>query len=201
VTWEPQALIKEKSGFHETWRARASRFLQLGVHHVLTGYDHLLFLVGVLLSCRRLRTLWLLVSCFTVAHALTLGAALLGGLNAPERIVEPLIAASIVVVGLENLWLPDERRARYFITFAFGLIHGLGFASALRAHEVGPMTWLPLVAFNLGVELSQLVVASVLLPALWLLRARRVGPWVLRALSMGVVLMGSYWLVQRLVFA
>ena len=180
-------------------------FLLLGIRHILTGYDHLLFLFGLLVMCRTGRTAALLITCFTAAHSLTLALSTLGLVNLPSRFVEAAIAASILYVGVENILRRDRQiRGRALLTFAFGLIHGLGFASVLREMGVansGSAAIIPLVAFNSGVELGQLSVAAIILPVAWCLRRndsfRRVG---VPALSLAVALAGGYWLLDRTVF-
>lgn len=178
-------------------------FFRLGVEHILIGFDHLLFLTGLLLVCRRFREMVAIVTSFTVAHSLTLALATFDLITLPGRVVEPLIAASIVFVGVENLWRRGEPpRARWLLTFGFGLVHGLGFAGVLRDLGLGGAGWAalpPLLGFNLGVETGQLAVSGVLLPALLLARRRpgferRVVP----ALSGLVALTGLFWLGQRL---
>lgn len=181
-----------------------SSFLLLGVEHILTGYDHLLFLFALLLVCRNFKSAIQIITCFTIAHSITLAAATFDVVQMSSRVVEPLIAASIVYVGVENLIQPDGPKGRWILTFAFGLIHGLGFASVLRdlgiaAGKTGVAV--PLVAFNLGVELGQIAVASVLLPVIWRLRSQ---PMFLRrgvpVCSALVALAGIYWFVQRVWF-
>jgi hydrogenase/urease accessory protein HupE len=180
-------------------------FLKLGIEHILTGYDHLLFLLGLLVVCRRFSTTLTIVTCFTVAHSLTLALAALNVVTIPSRVVEPLIAASIAFVGVENLLRRGEPKGRWLLTFAFGLIHGFGFASVLREAGVGAggkSLVLPLFSFNLGVELGQLAVVAVLLPLLWKLRSRRVfDRYGVSVISVVVVLLGGYWLLQRTIFA
>jgi len=178
-------------------------YLRLGIEHILTGTDHLLFLLGLLVVCRRFRTVAGIVTCFTVAHSVTLALAALNVVTLPSRIVEPLIAATIVVVGIENLLRGDEPKGRWLLTFGFGLVHGLGFASALKEIGLGSAGTSivgPLVAFNLGVELGQLAVAAPLLLLIWKLRAlpafARYGA---RITSLIVAVVGLLWLVERLV--
>jgi hydrogenase/urease accessory protein HupE len=178
-------------------------YLRLGVEHILTGYDHLLFLLGVLLVCRRFKTVAAIVTCFTLAHSVTLALAALEVVSMPSRLVETLIAASIVYVGVENIVRGEEPRGRWALTFGFGLIHGLGFASALREIGLGQFgTSLagPLIGFNLGVELGQLAVSAVLLAVFW--RARAWWPSFarhgVRVLSLLVAATGLIWFVQRL---
>ena len=177
-------------------------FLGLGVEHILTGYDHLLFLFALLVVCRDVRSILTVISCFTVAHSLTLALAVLEIVRLPGRIVEPLIAASITYVGVENLVQGGAPRWRWLITLSFGLIHGLGFADALREFGIGSAgsgIVLPLVGFNLGVEIGQLSVAAIILPILWCLRKH---PVIMHRLvpvcSMSIVIAGSYWMIERI---
>lgn len=176
-------------------------FLGLGVKHILTGYDHLLFLFGLLVVTRSLVSSVKIITCFTIAHSITLAVATCSHVQVPSRIVEPLIAATIVYVGVENLFRGDNPKGRQLITFAFGLIHGLGFASVLREMGVGSRTGglaLPLFSFNLGVELGQIMVAAVALPIIWTLWARPA--FVLRwapTCSAIIVLLGGFWFIER----
>lgn len=181
------------------------RFFLLGVAHILTGYDHLLFLCGLLVVCRKRRTMVTIITCFTLAHSITLALAALGWVVISGRIIEPLIAGSIVFVGLENLWRHGEPEARWLLTAGFGLIHGFGFAGALIESGLGAHgtpRLVPLLSFNLGVETGQLAVAAVFVPALWQLRkwpaCERRGVVVISAL---VALAGTSWLLQRTLFA
>jgi hydrogenase/urease accessory protein HupE len=182
------------------------RFLVLGVEHILTGYDHLAFLLALLLAGGSLLRNAKIITSFTVAHSLTLAMATLGVVNIPASLVEPVIAASIVFVGLENLF---KRRlaARWLVTFMFGLVHGLGFASALRELGIGTgdhglaQAAIPLLSFNLGVELAQIAIAAVVLQLVW--RLERRPSYTLRhapALSLLITFAGIYWLVTRIVF-
>ena len=181
-------------------------FIKLGVEHIWTGYDHLLFLFALLVVCRSFRSIVGIVSCFTVAHSLTLALATLNLVTLPSRLVEAAIAASIVYVGVENLLRRGaEPRGRWALTFAFGLIHGFGFASVLRDLGVGAGAQgiaMPLFTFNLGVEIGQVAIAAVVLPLVWQLRKRE--SFVRRgvpALSALVAAAGLYWLLERTVLA
>lgn len=177
-------------------------FVFLGVRHILTGYDHLLFLFGLLIMCQRGRTAALLITCFTAAHSLTLALSTFGLVNLPSRFVEAAIAASILYVGVENIFRRDRPiSGRALLTFVFGLVHGLGFASVLREMGVansGSAAVLPLVGFNSGVELGQLSVAAIILPIIWGLRRTdsflRIG---VPACSLLVAAAGGYWLLDR----
>ena len=178
-----------------------ANFLSLGVKHILTGYDHLLFLFGLLVVARGFFSALNIITSFTIAHSITLAVATLHLVQIPSRIVEPLIAASIVFVGVENLLRGDIPNARRMVPFGFGLIHGFGFASALREADISSGIGgivLPLFSFNLGVELGQIMVAAVALPIIWKLRENPmfVARWA-PACSAAVALLGSFWFVQR----
>lgn len=182
-----------------SWWYTARTFLVLGVEHILTGYDHLLFLLGLLVAGRGVRELVAIVTSFTIAHSLTLGAATFGLVNPPARIVEAIIALSIAYVGVENL-LAEQPRGRWKLAFTFGLVHGFGFANVLREMAL-PREGLAssLFTFNLGVELGQVAVILIVWPALrWTQRsayARPVTQWV----SAVVTACGLFWFVQRVI--
>ncbi len=175
-------------------------FLLLGIEHIVTGYDHLAFLLALLLAGGSLRHNVRIITSFTVAHSLTLALATLGLVAISPSIVEPVIAASVVFVGLENL-IRRRLTARWLVTFVFGLVHGLGFASALRELGIGSAgtgVAIPLLSFNLGVELAQIAIAALVLPLVWRLEQRpsfhlKHAP----ALSLLIACAGLYWLLLR----
>jgi len=176
------------------------RFLILGIQHIFTGYDHLLFLIGLLVTGLSARASAKVITSFTLAHSLTLALSATGRIQLSPRFVDPLIAVSIIYVGVENI-MRREPRGRELLTFGFGLIHGLGFASALREAGIGSLTGgvaLPLVSFNLGVEMGQVSVAALALPLIW---KRRQQPRFVTSYFPGcctlMVLIGTYWFVQR----
>lgn len=193
----------------------ATGFFRDGVHHIWIGIDHVLFLVVLLLPsvlCReagRWRpaaawrpALWSVlgvVTAFTVAHSVTLGLAVFDILNPPSRWVESLIALSVLLAALNNL-RPVLVETRWRLTFAFGLVHGFGFASALKDLGLQQADLaLPLVLFNLGVEAGQLAIVAVLVPLMWAARGWRGYPrWVLGAGSALVAAIAIVWLVERL---
>jgi hydrogenase/urease accessory protein HupE len=176
-------------------------FVRMGVEHILTGYDHLVFLFGLVLVGGRVRSLLGAVTAFTVAHSITLALAALGIWAPSPRIVEPAIALSIVWVGVENFFV-ESARGRWRITFPFGLVHGFGFAGALREIDLPrPRIPVALVSFNVGVELGQLAVMAVVVPLILVLRKRGwLGARGTRAMSALVVVLGAVWFVLR-VFA
>jgi HupE / UreJ protein len=180
---------------------RAASFVTLGIAHILTGYDHLVFLAGLLLAAGTLRQLLVALTAFTAAHSISLALVAAGGVHAPPALVEPLIAASIAWVGVENL-IGRRGGARWWIVFAFGLVHGFGFAGALLELGFGSSTRdvaVALVSFNSGVEIGQLAAAGTMLPMVYAIRSRPI--WqtrVLPACSLLIVAAGSYWLIERL---
>ena len=180
------------------------QFLVLGVEHILTGYDHVVFLLALLLAGGAFWNTAKIITSFTVAHSITLALAALDVVRIPSSVVEPLIAVSIVYVGVENL-LQGDLRWRWLLTFAFGLVHGFGFASVLRelgVGEAGVGVAVPLVSFNLGVELGQVGIMVLVLPLIWRLRSQPF--FVMRcvpACSLLVTVVGGYWLLQRTLFS
>lgn len=175
---------------------RILAFFKLGIEHLLTGYDHILFLLAAIVAMRLLDTVKA-VSAFTVAHSLTMALAFLGVVSLPAGIVEPLIAVTIVYVAVENVLMPQARR-RWFLTGAFGLVHGLGFVGALKAITVSrDELLLSLFSFNAGIEVGQLLIIALAAPVLWMLKSRSWDRRFCRAFSVGVGALGSFWLVQR----
>ena len=176
------------------------RFGAAGIHHILIGPDHLLFLVGLLLPGGSLRRLALVVTAFTAAHSVTLSLAALDVVRAPAWLVEPAIALSIVYVGADNLTVRGGRDVRAWIAFAFGLIHGFGFAGVLREMDLPSraLGW-SLFSFNVGVEIGQLLVVSAVAWALALVRARSevAGRRLTVGGSVAVIAAGGYWFVER----
>jgi hydrogenase/urease accessory protein HupE len=172
----------------------------MGVRHIWSGYDHLVFLLGLVILGGRVRTLAGMITAFTIAHSLTLGLAVLGVATLPSAVVEPAIALSIAYVGVEDLLGVDVRK-RWRITFPFGLVHGFGFAGALVELDL-PRAQIPgaLVAFNVGVELGQLAVLAALLPlVLWARRFEAVRTYGVKGLSACIVVAGCVLFVMRLV--
>jgi len=187
-------------------RSAVGSFVWQGVQHIWTGYDHLLFLFSLLVVCRRFRSIVSIVSCFTLAHSVTLAIATLGLVRVSSAITEPAIAATIVFVAVENLVRRgEEPRGRWAVTFLFGLIHGFGFATVLRDLGVGDngaSIAVPLFAFNVGVELGQVSIAAAVLPLLWYWRKNatfvRIGVPVLSSIAAAA---GVFWFLQRTAFA
>jgi hydrogenase/urease accessory protein HupE len=174
-------------------------FIRLGVEHILTGYDHLLFLLALLIGASSLWRVLGIVTAFTLAHSITLSLAALGLVHVPGSVVEPAIAASIVWVALENLFGRNSRRLA--VTFLFGLVHGLGFADALS--QIALAGWplaRALVGFNVGVELGQAAAICLALPAVLYVRTRPYAALFYRVASLTVAAVGAYWLIERTLF-
>ncbi|QAY58984.1 HupE/UreJ family protein [Microbacterium protaetiae] len=195
-------------------------FFTLGAEHLLTGIDHILFLLALIAGSRRLREIVLAATAFTLAHSVTFILAATGLVSAPAAIVEPVIALSIAIVAAWYLWRIWRRGAaateldtrtgtlgldragwlRLGVVFLFGLVHGLGFASALGIDE--PWSWTllwSLLVFNLGIEAVQIGIILLVFPVLALLRHRapRAELWVTGLLALGVTAVGLFWFVQR----
>jgi hydrogenase/urease accessory protein HupE len=179
------------------------RFVPEGIHHILIGPDHLLFLVGLLLLGGSIRRLAMVVTAFTIAHSITLSLAALNILSPPANIIEPAIALSIVYVGADNLLAQGGRDVRAWIAFAFGFIHGFGFANVLREMELpGQALGWSLFSFNFGVEIGQLLVVVTVASVFAALRSRSewAGRYLVLAGSIVVMIAGAYWFVQRVFF-
>jgi hydrogenase/urease accessory protein HupE len=180
------------------------KFVPAGVRHILIGPDHLLFLLGLLLLGGSMWRLLLVVTAFTVANSITLSLAALNIVTPPAGVVEPAIALSIVYVGADNLMVRGGRDLRGWIAFAFGFIHGLGFASVVREMDLPAraLGW-SLFSFNVGVEIGQLLVVVAVASALALLRRRSeaAGRRLVLAGSVVVIAAGTFWFIQRVFFS
>ncbi len=189
-------------------------FAKEGIRHILTGYDHVLFLLCLLLPSVMRRTprgwrpvehlsqaVWPIigvVSAFTVAHSITLGLAATKVLSLPPSVIEPGIAITIILAALDNVW-PFFPVPRVVVTFLFGLIHGFGFAGVLAELDLPPLrfAW-ALLQFNLGLELGQLMIVMIVTAALFLARgSREYSGWVIRGGSYAAICVGMLWLVER----
>jgi hypothetical protein len=176
-------------------------YTRLGIEHILSGFDHLLFVLAITILVRSRRALFFAITAFTLAHSLTLAATVLGWLQLPSAAVETTIALSIVLACAECLRPADSlaQRAPWLVTFAFGLLHGMGFASALL--ETGlPEKHVPaaLSFFNVGVELGQLAAIAVFLTAGWLWAHFEQRPaWATRAFVYAMGSLAAYWSLER----
>ena len=178
-----------------------AQYLELGFRHIVPeGLDHILFVLGIFLLSTRLKPMLVQVTCFTVAHSVTLGLTMYGVLSLPSRVVEPLIALSIAYIAIENIVTPRLTPWRPAVVFGFGLVHGMGFAGALAELRLPPAQIVPaLISFNAGIELAQLFVIAVAYFAVtfwagekWWYRARIVTP-----ACVLIAATGLFWTVQR----
>ena len=179
-----------------------SEYLGAGFDHIIPkGMDHILFVLGLFLFSTRMRPLLWQVTMFTVAHSITLALAMTGAIELPARIVEPLIALSIAYVGMENIWHRSLHNSRLVLVFAFGLLHGLGFASMLAEFGMPEDAFATaLIAFNVGVELGQLAVILVAFLAVgaWLGSKPYYRKIVVIPGSLLITAVGLYWAWERL---
>ncbi len=168
------APILDDEGRERGALATVSLYVTIGVRHILpAGLDHILFVLALFLTSTRLRALVIQISTFTVAHTATLGLAAAGVVSPSAAVVEPLIAATIAFVAIENLVLSDMPRWRPLIVFVFGLVHGLGFAGFFGQLGLPPgQFWSALIGFNLGVEIGQLCIVAAAFVLALLLRRR-----------------------------
>jgi hydrogenase/urease accessory protein HupE len=186
-------------------------YLGAGIEHILIGYDHIAFLIAIVLWADRLWPVVKLVTAFTIGHSVTLSLAALDIVRIPSSIIEPAIAASIVFVAAENFFSHDVKK-RWRDTFCFGLVHGFGFASALQEFGIPKTALIPaLASFNIGVEVGQIAIVAAVVPLLLgfdhLAGGRARGGrtparpvMAIYALSAVIVVLGSYWFLERTVF-
>lgn len=178
--------------------AQVGRFVWLGVEHIWIGYDHIMFLLALIVIGSRLGPLVKIVSAFTVAHSVTLVLATLEWVVLPSQWVEAGIALSIAYVAAENFWLRDARH-RWLLTFCFGFVHGFGFANVLR--DLGLPTQgliASLLAFNVGVELGQVVIVALVFPGIVWLARQSYHERAVQVISGFILLFGLGWLVERI---
>ena len=176
---------------------RATRFTVLGIEHIATGYDHLLFLIALLIVSARFLHLVKVVTAFTLAHSITLSLAWFEIVDLPSRLVESLIALTIAYVAAENLFGRGFNR-RWMLAFGFGLVHGLGFYAVLRELDLGGGGAItPLFSFNLGVEIGQLAVVAVFFPLLAWAFSRAWYGRAMQTASLAIFAVAGFWFVQR----
>jgi hydrogenase/urease accessory protein HupE len=191
-------------GTHDTDRGTGTTFLSYlkqGFEHILPeGLDHILFVLGLFLLCRAWKPILIQVTTFTAAHTITLAVATLGYVSVDPKIVEPVIAASIAIVALENIFRPTYGKFRLLLVFIFGLIHGLGFAQRLIDERIPEGSVISaLLGFNVGVELGQLAVIGLAVAAtFWIKDEAKYRRWVVIPASALIALAGIAWAYQRL---
>lgn len=173
-----------------------SEYVILGITHIWTGYDHLLFLLAVLIGTNVKWDYLKIVTSFTLGHSITLALAALEIITIPSIIIEPLIALSIIYVAIENM-VRKTLKGRWILTMLFGLIHGFGFASIINGSLTNNFL-LKLFSFNLGVEIGQLIIVMIVIPLLiYLSKKVKKKTQINYAFSFMVGIMGIYWLIER----
>lgn len=181
-----------------------TNYVFIGFDHILPkGLDHILFIVGLFLLSSKLKPLLWQITSFTLAHTVTLALGMLGIVNIPAAIVEPLIALSIVYVCVENLWSRNLSRWRPFVIFGFGLLHGLGFASVLTEIGLSPNHFVAgLIGFNIGVEIGQLTVIAICFAVvgLWFRNKDWYRSYITNPASIAIALLAGWWVFERTVF-
>ena len=202
---ELESKVNSLQATEHSWFTAFADFFKLGVEHILTGYDHLLFLFALLAVTHSFWPALKIITFFTIAHSITLACAGLNIIDLPSSFVEPVIALTIIYVAVENVIRGDHPKGRQWLTFGFGLIHGFGFASVLRemgisSGETGIL--MPLLSFNLGIETGQITVAAIVLPMIWWINNNvKIAEKLLKGCSLSVCLMGTYWLLERTVLS
>jgi len=170
-------------------------YVLMGMKHIWSGIDHLLFIFGLLLAKGTYRDYVKTITAFTVGHCMTLALAATETLIIPSTIIEPLIALSIVYVAMENIWAKSFKW-RWLVALLFGLIHGFGFAELLIG-KLGNQFIFPLFSFNLGVEIGQIVVLIILFPFIWYLHKLKWQTKIVYSLSVIISVIGLYWFMER----
>jgi HupE / UreJ protein len=177
-------------------------YIKLGYQHILPlGLDHILFVLSLFLLNPKLKSILWQATAFTVAHTVTLGLSMYNVIKPPANIVEPLIALSIMYVALENIFSPKLKASRIGVIFLFGLVHGMGFASALGKLGLPQNSYLTsLLLFNLGVELGQIsvIIAAYFLLAKWFGNKPYYRKAIVIPLSVLISLVAAYWVVERM---
>ena len=182
-----------------TFMQSATQFLLLGLEHIFTGYDHILFVISLLFGAKTFKNILSLVTAFTIAHSFTLILATLEIVQLPGRFVESAIALSIIYVALINIFSPDSKHQPW-LAFGFGLIHGFGFAGILSEMRLdGNHLATSLLSFNIGIEIGQLIIVSVIFPILLWVKKLTFKPvkWVIPGASVAILAFGLVWFFER----
>ncbi len=211
--WLPAGGVSEPISIAESVKPRTTSdiiadYFSLGVFHIVPhGLDHILFVLGLFLFSRRFKPLLWQVTAFTLAHTITLALSSQGIINLPADVVEPLIALSIIYIAIENIFRRSLRNSRLLVVFGFGLLHGLGFASALSGLGLPDSEFLTaLIAFNVGVEAGQLSIIAVAFIAVFVptqllnMSQDRYRKLIVIPASVLISMTGLYWLIERIFF-
>lgn len=192
--------VREQKIGEVTFLHKTKQFLVLGIKHIFTGYDHILFVISLIIGAKTIKQIFTLATAFTIAHSVTLVLATLKIVNLPTNIVKSGIALSIIYVALQNIFNKDSKK-HPLIAFGFGLIHGFGFAgllSEMRLESGGLAT--SLLFFNIGIEIGQIIIISIMFPLLIYIKKRQYTKWLIPGTSVGVLMFGLLWFFQRAFF-
>jgi hydrogenase/urease accessory protein HupE len=179
--------------------SNVKQFIVLGLKHIFTGYDHILFVISLLFGAKTIRHILGLVTGFTIAHSITLALATLDIVTLPSRFVESAIALSIIYVALINIFNKDSKHQPW-LAFGFGLIHGFGFAGILSEMRLDTNHMAAsLLSFNIGIEIGQLLIVSVVFPLILWIKKLTLKPirWVIPGTSVAILCFGLVWFIQR----
>lgn len=179
-----------------------AEFVRLGIHHIVIGFDHILFVIGLLLLGGGMKSLLKIITAFTVAHSITLALATFRVLTPPASIIEPVIALSIVFVGLHAFFGKKTHDPRLVFAFCFGLVHGFGFANVLQGMVLPRQAMgISLFAFNIGVEIAQASIVILVAPVLAFLRRENAGlsEAVIATGALSITAAGAFWFFQRII--
>lgn len=191
-----------QKGVRYEWQRRgflayALQFLGLGIYHIFIGYDHIAFLLALVLMSQTLLGVIKIVTAFTLAHSVTLSLAALDVVSLPSRLIESGIAFSVAYVALENLFFSNFDR-RWLVSFFFGFVHGFGFANVLKEMHLSRAGLVSsLFFFNLGVEVGQVIIVSLFLPLLWMLARTQAHNMTIKLASVAIFSLGAFWFFQR----
>jgi hydrogenase/urease accessory protein HupE len=177
----------------------AKQFVVLGLEHIFTGYDHILFVISLLFGAKTIRHILTLVTAFTIAHSITLALATFDIVQLPSRFVESAIALSIIYVALINIFNQDSKHQPW-LAFGFGLIHGFGFAGILSEMRLDTNHMATsLLSFNIGIEIGQLCIVSLAFPIILWIKKLTLKPikWVIPGTSVAILAFGLVWFIQR----
>lgn len=195
LSYESRELEIGEKGF---WQ-NAEQFVVLGLEHIFTGYDHILFVISLLFGAKTIRHILTLVTAFTIAHSITLALATFDIVQLPSRFVESAIALSIIYVALINIFNQDSKHQPW-LAFGFGLIHGFGFAGILSEMRLDTNHMATsLLSFNIGIEIGQLLIVSLAFPIILWIKKLTLKPikWVIPGTSVAILAFGLVWFIQR----
>ena len=197
-----QLISKRSTNFFDN----ALDFIKLGIGHILSGSDHILFVLTLVLVFVSIREILKLTGTFTIAHSITLVLAGSGILTLPSRVVEPLIALSIAYVAVTSVFFKGkkffgENKGKVVMVFFFGLFHGLGFAGLLKEIQIPSGRFVSsLFSFNIGIELGQLIILAIVLPPIYFFRDKPWYPKVIKVIAAVITAVALYWIIQRVFF-